>query len=247
MRTVAATRYVTPLREGGSLPALVEADDDGLYVLKFRGAGQGPRALVSELVGGELARALGLPVPELVLMELDPRIAVAEPDQEIQDLLRASAGLNLAMDFLPGAVAYAAADDVDPDLAANIVWFDSLTMNVDRTARNPNLLAWHRGLWMIDHGASFYRHHGAGEKAWDLGSVAADRFALIADHVLLDRASSITSADARLAPALDDAVLQAVGELIPADWAASSPYMDFLRMRLAPPRGFAEEAERAWS
>ena len=194
MRTVAATRYVTPLREGGSLPGLVEAEDDGLYVLKFRGAGQGPLALVAELVAGELGRALGLPVPELVLMELDPRIAAAEPDLEIQDLLRASAGLNLGMDFLPGAVAHSAVDPVDADLAANIVWFDALVMNVDRTARNPNLLRWHGDLWMIDHGAAFYRHHGSGEAGWDAAAVAADRFTLVADHVLLRQASSIQAA-----------------------------------------------------
>jgi len=245
VRTINATRYVTPLREGGSLPGLVEAEDDGLYVLKFRGAGQGPRALVAELVAGELGRAIGLPVPELVLMELDPRIAAAEPDQEIQDLLRASAGLNLGMDFLPGAVAHSAVDPVDPDLAANIVWFDALVMNVDRTARNPNLLCWHRDLWLIDHGASFYRHHGAGEAGWDGAAVAADRFALVADHVLLRQASSITAADERLAPLVNNALLRRLQDLVPPAWAEPGPYVDFLRARIVGTRGFAEEAEAA--
>jgi hypothetical protein len=245
VRTVTATRYVAPLREGGSLPGLVEGDDDGFYVLKFRGAGQGPRALVAELVAGELGRAIGLPIPELVLMELDPRIAVAEPDQEIQDLLRASAGLNLGMDFLPGAVAHSAVDPVDPDLAANTVWFDALVMNVDRTPRNPNLLRWHRAMWLIDHGASFYRHHGADEASWDPAVVAADRFTMIGDHVLLPRASSISAADARLAPMVDDAILRRLAAAVPAGWADPGAYIDFLRARIASPRGFVEEAENA--
>src|SRR5687768_10408753 len=163
MRTVTATQYVTPLREGGSLPAIVEGDDDGTYVLKFRGAGQGPKALIAELVSGELARRLGLPVPEIVFAELDPRMAKTEPDPEIQDLLQRSAGLNLALDCLPGSVTF------DPlvgrhvagiaRLASAIVWFDAFVTNVDRTARNTNLLVWHRAIWMIDHGASLYFHH----------------------------------------------------------------------------------------
>jgi len=154
---------VTPLREGGSLPGLVEADDDGLYVLKFRGAGQGPKALVAEVVAGELARAIGLPVPELVLVELDPAIGRAEPDPEIQDLLVASGGTNLGVDFLPGALPFspAAGPPPDPELAAAIVWLDALVTNVDRTAQNPNLLWWHRRLWLIDHGAALYWHHAA--------------------------------------------------------------------------------------
>ncbi len=161
LRTVHVTRYVTPLREGGSLPAIIEADDDGLYVLKFRGAGQGPRALVAELVSGELARALGLPVPELVFVDLDADLARTEPDPEIQELIRASAGLNLALDYLPGSVGFdPVADRVDATLASEVVWFDAFTSNVDRTARNTNLLMWHRRLWLIDHGASLYFHHG---------------------------------------------------------------------------------------
>src|SRR5256884_6655314 len=160
MRTVGATRYVTPLHEGGSLPAIVEADDDGMYVLKFRGAGQGPKALIAELVAGELARAAGLPVPELVFVELDPDLARTEPDPEIQDLIRASAGLNLALDYLPGSVTFdPVAEKIAPDLASRIVWFDAYVTNVDRTARNTNMLIWHRKLRLIDHGAAVYFHH----------------------------------------------------------------------------------------
>jgi hypothetical protein len=242
MRTVTATRYVTPLREGGSLPGLVEADDDGLYVLKFRGAGQGPRGLVAELLAGEMARALGLPVPDLVLIELDPRIAVAEPDQEVQDLLSRSEGLNLGMDFLPGALPHTAVDPVDPELAASIVWFDALVMNVDRTPRNPNLLHWHRALWLIDHGAAFYRHHGAGNVGWDADAVASDPFALVADHVLLGRAASLAEADARLAPMVDDSVLDRLSSMVPIAWADPAPYVDFLRARVIGTRPFVEEA-----
>src|SRR3954470_18073913 len=161
LRRIAATRYVTPLREGGSLPALVEASDDGLYVLKFRGAGQGPRALVAEVVAGELLRALGFAVPELTLVELDAALGAAEPDPEIQDLLRASAGLNLGVDFLPGALPFgpAAGPAPEPEPAADIVWLDALVTNVDRTARNTNMLLWHGRLWLIDHGAALYFHH----------------------------------------------------------------------------------------
>ena len=160
LRTVVATRYVTPLREGGSLPAIVEADDDGMYVLKFRGAGQGPKALIAELVAGEIARAAGLPAPEIVFVELDPELARAEPDPEIQDLIRSSAGLNLALDYLPGSVTFdPVVESPDADLASSIVWFDAYVTNVDRTPRNTNMLMWHRRLWLIDHGASLYFHH----------------------------------------------------------------------------------------
>src|SRR5213592_3276411 len=194
---IAAIRYVTPLREGGSLPGLVEADDDGLYVVKFRGAGQGPGALVAEVVAGELARALGLPVPELVVVDLDPQIGVAEPDPEIQDLLMASAGLNLGVDFLPGALGFttAASATGQPDFCANVVWFDALVMNLDRTPRNPNLLTWHGRTWLIDHGAALYPQHS------DVGLAASahDPFRLIAQHVLLPCAGVITAADGRLA------------------------------------------------
>src|SRR4051794_28168591 len=217
VRTVSATRYVTPLREGGSLPGLVEADDDGLYVVKFRGAGQGPGALVAEVVAGELARALGLPVPELVLVELDPQIGVAEPDPEIQDLLVASTGLNLGVDFLPGALGFTPASAVvDTEFCANVVWFDGLVMNLDRTPRNPNLLTWHGRTWLIDHGAALYPQHS------DAGLAASARkpFPLIAEHVLLPFAGSIAEADRRLAEAAG-AAWDAAVDAVPADWLTS--------------------------
>jgi hypothetical protein len=255
MRTVAATRYVTPLREGGSLPAIVEADDDGLYVLKFRGAGQGRKALVAELVCGELARALGLPVPELVFMALDAELARTEPDPEIQDLIRASAGLNLALDYLPGAIAFdPLVHHPPPELAAAVVWFDALVTNVDRTPRNTNLMMWHGRLWLIDHGAALIVHH-----QWD-GYLdrATGRFPLVKDHVLLPctDAAHLAAADARLAPLLTPALLAAVLAEVPDDWLEPSPlfataaeqraaYGHYLLARLQPPRGFAEEALRA--
>ena len=243
MRTVTATRYVTPLREGGSLPGLVEACDDGLYVVKFRGAGQGPKALVAEILAGELARAVGLPVPEQVFVSLDPSIGNAEPDPEIQDLLKASGGLNVGLDFLPGALAFdeAAARRIDPSLAAEIVWLDALMLNVDRTPRNPNLLEWHGQLWLIDHGAALYVQHGTS----DLASEAGRSFGAIRDHVLLPHAGSIAEADARLAPRLPD--IPSLVSLVPEEWLGDGgpePYIEFLRARLAEPRGFAEEAER---
>src|ERR1700681_1213687 len=160
LRTQTVTRYVTPLKEGGSLPAIVEADDDGMYVLKFRGAGQGPKALIAELVAGELARAAGLPVPEIVFAHLDPDLARTEPDPEIQQLIKASAGLNLALDYLPGSVTFdPVVEKTDAALASSIVWFDAFVTNIDRTARNTNMLLWHRRLWLIDHGAALYFHH----------------------------------------------------------------------------------------
>ncbi|UGS36619.1 hypothetical protein DSM104329_03027 [Capillimicrobium parvum] len=247
LRSVTATRYVTPLREGGSLPGLVEADDDGLYVVKFRGAGQGPLALVAEIVVGELARALGLPVPELVLAEIDPALGRAEPDPEIQELIDASAGTNLGVDFLPGALPYspAAGWAPDPELAAAIVWLDALTMNVDRTPRNPNLLLWHGRLWLIDHGAALYRQHGP--DGLDPVGDAERPFPAIADHVLLPSAGSILDADARLAPVADRALLERIAALLPEGWLTGPPratYADYLARRLAAPRTFAEEAER---
>jgi hypothetical protein len=218
VRTVSATRYVTPLREGGSLPGLVEADDDGLYVVKFRGAGQGPGALVAEVVAGELARSLGLPVPELVRVELDPQIGVAEPDPEIQDLLIASAGLNLGVDFLPGALGFTTAAAGDPEFCANVVWLDALVMNLDRTPRNPNLLTWHGRTWLIDHGAALYpQHSDAG-----LAASAHDPFRLVAEHVLLPYAGSIAEADARLADAAREAVVHAI-QAVPAEWLRPRP------------------------
>jgi HipA-like kinase len=248
LRRVTATRYVTPLREGGSLPGLVEADDDGLYVAKFRGAGQGPAALVAEVLAGELARAIGLPVPELVLTELDPALPRAEPDQEIQDLLIASAGTNLGVDFLPGALPFtpAAAQAIEAAFAADVVWFDALVTNVDRTPRNPNLLVWHGRTWLIDHGAALYRQHGDAP----LAASARGPFTHIADHVLLPCAGPIGAADDRLAErareAFDDAA-----QLVPDEWLGADPaarradLVAFLRGRLAEPRDFVAEAERA--
>jgi hypothetical protein len=248
LRRVTATRYVAPLREGGSMPGLVEADDDGLYVMKFRGAGQGPAALVAEVVAGELARALGLLVPELVIAELDPELAKAEPDVEIQELAEASVGINLGVDFLPGALPFtpAAGRLIDPALAADLVWFDALVMNVDRTPRNPNLLIWHGRTWMIDHGAAFYRQHG--ERP--LAASADAPFPLIKDHVLLARAGSIPDADARLGDRAAEAVHEAV-ELVPEEWLGEHPaqrradFAEFLHERLRAPRAFAGEAESA--
>src|SRR3954470_16711582 len=205
LRTVTATRYVTPLREGGSLPAIVEADDDGLYVCKFRGAGQGPKALAAEIVAGELARGLGLPVPELVLVELDPALAAAEPDPEIQELIVASAGINLGVDFLPGSLPYNPAEPPDATLSADVVWLDALITNVDRTPRNPYLLRWHKNLWLIDHGAALYAFHGPDPLARARGA-----FPAIRDHVLLRGVASIAAADARLAERADPAAAAAL-------------------------------------
>ena len=219
LRTVTVTRYVTPLREGGSLPAVVEADDLGMYVLKFRGAGQGVRALMAEIIAGGIARALGLPVPEVVLAQLDPALAQTEPDPEIQDLIRASAGLNVGLDYLSGAVNFdQSADVVTEDFASRLVWFDTLVSNVDRTARNTNLLMWHRQPWLIDHGASLTFHH-----AWN-GTVAdaGKPFAPIAEHVLLPRAAQLAQVDAALAPQLTEAVLQAVLNGVPDGFLAQA-------------------------
>lgn len=256
VRTVIATQYVTPLREGGSLPAIVEADDDGTYVVKFRGAGQGPRALIAELVSGELARAAGLPVPEIVFVNLDGRLARTEPDPEIQDLLRQSEGLNLALDYLPGSITFdplidfkiAAADH----LAAKIVWFDAFTTNVDRTPRNTNLLVWHRKLWMIDHGASLYFHH-----SWEnFRERSRNGFAPIRDHVLLRWADGVGEVDAELTAKFTAAEIERIISLIPSEWLGDveqfgsvevhrQAYRDYLMARLEEPRAWVEEAARA--
>jgi len=253
VRTVHVTRYVTPLREGGSLPAIVEADDDGMYVLKFRGAGQGTRALIAELVSGEIARALGLPVPELVFAELEEELARTEPDPEIHALIKDSAGLNLALDYLPGSVTFdPAVHKPDPDLASRILWFDAYVSNVDRTARNTNMLLWHRRLWLIDHGATLYFHH---IPDWESGvSRAREPFALIERHVLLPFASSLPAIDETMAAALAPEVITAILSLVPDAWlaaeASSDPaalraaYARYLLDRLAAPRAFAEEAAR---
>src|SRR5215218_3913258 len=193
LRTVQVTRYVTPLREGGSLPAIAEADDGFLYVLKFRGAGQGVKALIAELIGGKLARVLGLKVPELVFARLDPAFGRTEPDEEIQDLLKASTGLNLALHYLSGAITFdPVVATVPATLASQIVWLDCLLTNVDRTARNTNMLMWHKELWLIDHGASLYFHH-----SWDNWEEQARRpFVQVKDHVLLPWATELDAVDA---------------------------------------------------
>jgi hypothetical protein len=249
IRTITATQYVTPLREGGSLPAIVEGDDDGTYVLKFRGAGQGPKALIAELVSGELARHLGLPVPEIVFAELDPRMAKTEPDPEIQELLQRSAGLNLALDYLPGSITF------DPlverhmagiaSLASRIVWLDALVTNVDRTARNTNLLVWHRAVWMIDHGASLYFHHN-----WDDDVMArSGAFPQIKDHVLLAQASELREVDAELSAMLTPEALERIVSMIPDSWLDTpehrGAYQEWLLRRLEEPREWVEEAIRA--
>ncbi len=249
--TVEATRYVAPLREGGSLPALIEADDDGLYVLKFRGAGQGPKSLVAELIAGEIGRALGLPVPVIAFVTLDPALGQAEPDPEIQDLLKASPGLNLGLDYLPGSLAYdpAAGREVDPALAADIVWFDALMTNVNRSARNPNLLVWHERLWLIDHGAALYAHHND----WSLAGAWSRPFPIGADHVLLPLAGPISAAHERLAGRLDRRVIAAITALIPDEWLGDAPatpderrraYAEHLTRRLDA-AAFAREADDA--
>jgi len=250
LRTVAVTRYVTPLREGGSLPAIVEADDDGLYVLKFRGAGHGALALTAELISGELARALGLPVPEIVIASLDPDLARTEPDPEIHALIHDSAGLNVALDYLPGSVNYdPVVHAVPPDLASGIVWFDALVSNVDRTARNTNMLMWHRALWLIDHGSTLYFHHSPG---WERGGARPRAaFEAIKDHVLLGFATRLEEQDDRLAHLLTTEILDAILALVPDAWMdAAEPavvraaYRQYFAERLAPPRTFLEEARR---
>ncbi len=248
LRTVTATRYAEALREGGSLPGLIEADDDGMYVTKFRGAGQGEKALVAEVVAGELARALGLPVPELVVVDVDPALAAAEPDPEIQELIQASPGLNLGMDFLPGSLPYTAGSAIDPALAADIVWFDALVTNVDRTHRNPNLLLWHKRTWLIDHGAAFFRQHAyrpLSESAHEPMPAA-----MLREHVLLGVAGSIEEADERLGSRAVAAVGEAVAR-VPPQWLGANPasrrgdFAAFLTQRLARPRTFLKEIERA--
>jgi hypothetical protein len=253
LRTIQATRYVTPLREGGSLPAIVEGDDAGLYVLKFRGAGQGAKALIAELVAGELARALGLAVPELVLVELDPELARTEPDPEIQHLIRSSGGINLALDYLPGSITFdPVVEQPDADLASAIVWFDAFVSNVDRTARNTNLLVWHRRLWLIDHGAALYFHHN-----WDgYYERTTDPFARIKDHVLLPFASALREADARLGALVTRAVIERIVAQVPDTWligdapfsdvaAHRDAYVRYLCRRIEAPHAFVEEALRA--
>ena len=212
LERVTVTSYLAPLREGGSLPGLVEADNLGTYVLKFRGAGQGPLALVAEVIAGELARALGLRTPELALAELDPRIAASEPDEEIQDLLRASAGLNLAVDFLPGSAGFDPLGwDAGEDFASELLWFDALIQNVDRTWRNPNLMVWHGDIWLIDHGAALYFQHD-----WSRANPAKPFDAR--QHVVRERATRVERAHEKLAPRVTAELLAAVTADVPAEW-----------------------------
>jgi hypothetical protein len=248
IRTVKATRYVTPLREGGSLPAIVEADDDGLYVAKFRGAGQGPKALIAELVAGEIARSLGLLVPEIVFIEVDPILGRSEPDGEIRELVQSSGGLNLALDYLPGALSFEPLLAPKPDarLASQIVWFDSLVTNVDRTYRNVNMLMWHRRMWLIDHGAALYVQHTWTD--WEARSHSA--FPQIREHVLLPFATELAEADAELSTRVSTERLEEIAALIPETWLDDTSshdeqralYVRYLRSRLEAPRAWVEEA-----
>ncbi len=256
LRQVQAVRYVTPLREGGSLPAIIEADDGRLYVLKFRGAGQGVKVLVAELVMGEIVRVLGLPVPELVLVHLDAALASGERDSEIQDLIKASVGLNLGMAYLSGALAFEPLVTPGPDaaLASAIVWCDAYLTNVDRTPRNPNMLVWNEQLWLIDHGAALYVHY-----SWPgYEARISSRFPQIREHTLLRYARMLPQTDAAFCEQLTAAVLAEVLALVPDDWlggggedgfdtpaACRTAYHTYLRGRLAAPRGFVEEAEHA--
>ena len=252
IRTVAVTRYVTPLREGGSLPAIVEADDDGLYVVKFRAAGHGVHALIAELVSGEIGRALGLPVPEIVLAVLDGDLARTEPDPEIHGLIYDSAGVNVALDYLPGCVNYdPAVHAVPAQLASRIVWFDALVTNVDRTPRNTNMLIWHRAPWLIDHGSTLYFHHAA-NWAQDAARPRA-AFPAIRDHVLLRRATTIEEEDASLAAALTAGTIADILGLVPDEWLSTAAdgrpadavrrdYHAYFMARLAAPRSFVREA-----
>ena len=253
LRTVQVTRYVTPLREGGSMPAIAEADDDFLYVLKFRGAGQGPKALIAEIIGGEIARALGFKIPEIVFARLDEAFGRTEPDEEIQDLLKASVGLNLALHYLSGAITFdPVVTTVDARLASQIVWLDCLLTNMDRTARNTNMLIWHKELWLIDHGASLYFHH-----SWQNWEEQAKRpFALIKDHVLLPWASELETVNKEFSEILTNDLIQAVVDLIPTEWLGNessfnSPqehriaYARFLQIRIENSEIFVKEAQNA--
>lgn len=247
IRTVNAMRYVTPLREGGSLPAIIEGDDDGLYVLKFRGAGQGIKALIAELLGGEIARFLGLKVPEIVYVNLDRAMARTEPDPEIQDLIKASGGLNLALDYLPGSITFdALIEKPSAELASKIVWLDAFTANVDRTPRNANMLLWHKELWLIDHGAAFFYHHN-----WEkFLENAGNPFRQVKDHILLPFAENIAEADEDFSKKLTPEVLREIVERIPADWVEDAAekreiYFQFLTERLKNRKEFVEEAINA--
>ena len=252
IRSVNVTRYVTPLREGGSLPAIVEADDEFLYVLKFRGAGQGVKALIAELIGGEIARALGLRVPEIVFANVDPAFGRTEPDEEIQDLLKFSEGLNLALHYLSGAINFdPVVNRVDPFLASKIVWLDCLLMNVDRTVRNTNLLMWQKELWLIDHGASLYFHHSWNN--WEEQSLKP--FVQVKDHVLLPWASELNEVNEFFCAELTSEKIISIVALIPIEWLVSDSepdadgnrkvYEQFLLNRVHHSANFIKQAQHA--
>lgn len=255
LRTVQVTRYITPLREGGSLPAIAEADDGFMYVLKFRGAGQGIKALIADLIGGEMARICGFRVPEIVLATLDSAFGRTEPDEEIQDLLKASVGLNLGLHFLSGAMSFdPVINKPDPLLASKIVWLDSLLTNVDRTARNTNMLIWNKELWLIDHGAALYFHH-----SWSNWKEHALRpFVAVKDHVMLPFATELEAADKELKLLLTPAAIKAVVDQVPDEWLSGEPgfetpesmrlvYTSFLETRIANSHIFLKEAMHAGS
>jgi hypothetical protein len=253
LRTVSVIRYVTPLREGGSMPAIAEADDGFLYVLKFRGAGQGVKALIAELIGGEIARALGFKVPELVFANLDEAFGRTEPDEEIQDLLKASVGLNLALHYLSGSITFdPTVAVIDSKLASKIVWLDCLLTNMDRTARNTNMLFWHKELWLIDHGAALYFHHSP--QNWE--EQAKKPFALVKDHVLLPFATELETVDLEFKSILNDQLIDAVVALVPEEWLSQDLeeksaeecrqiYARFLKLRVANSQIFVKEAQYA--
>jgi hypothetical protein len=255
IRKVAAARYVTPLREGGSLPAIIEADDDGLYVLKFKGAGQGVKALIAELIAAELGRAAGLLIPEIVFVELNPELSKTEPDPEIRDLIKASSGLNLALDYLPGSVTFdPVAERPEPEISSAIVWFDAFITNIDRTPRNTNMLIWHKRIWLIDHGAAFYFHH-----SWNnYKDRSNESFPMIKDHVLLLRATLLREADAKITALLTPELITDIVNQVPDKWLDGNPlfssaeehrgaYIQYLVARLKAPHEFLEEAIRARS
>jgi hypothetical protein len=253
IRTVNVTRYITPLREGGSLPAIADADDNFMYVIKFRGAGQGSKALVAELVAGEIARALGLKIPEIVFANLDEAFGRTEPDEEIQDLLKASEGLNLALHYLSGAIMYdPLITKVDLEIASKIVWFDAFVSNVDRTVRNTNMLIWHKELWLIDHGASLFYHH-----SWEsFEKHATSPFKQIKDHVLLKQAGDLLAADTFCKAILNKELIESIVSLIPDEWLMDevlnetstekrNVYTRFLTRRLESSEIFIQEANNA--
>lgn len=255
LRTVHIDRYITPLREGGSLPAIVEADDEGLYVLKFRGAGQGKKVMIAELIASEFARLTSLPIPELVFADLDPELARSEPDSEVQSLIRASAGLNIAMDYLPGSLTFdPVSKTIDSALASKIVWFDAFISNVDRSVRNTNMLIWHKNLWLIDHGASMIFHYD-----WaHVNDKAASPFVHIKDHVLLRFAKNIPEADAEMRKAITESEVERIMHLIPDDWLEGEShfksteehrlaYIKYFTERLKFAENFVKEAVRASS